>query len=83
MSSWKKEWSDLSKQMTQLKEDCFHFDIVPPEFGNIVTIEKELSEAEEMWQLFEDFDNKLLSFEKLKWLDFRKELFQFQDFYLS
>ena len=49
MSSWKKEWSALSKHMVQLKEDCFHFEMEPPEFGNITTIEQELKKAEEMW----------------------------------
>ena len=43
MSSWKNDWSALSKKMIQLKEDCFHFEIEPPDFQSIQTIEKDLT----------------------------------------
>ena len=65
------EFDELLKTATQLKSDCEHFGLPPPEFPLVDELQADISKHEEMWSLYEEFSNGLDELCKEDWISFR------------
>ena len=51
--------------------DCSHFDVGDQEFPLVTELEQDISQYEEMWKLYEEFNLDLETMSQQDWISFR------------
>ena len=77
------EWTSILEAKNRILEDCSHFGIKEPSFPKLEEIDADLSKHEEMWGLFEEFNNSLRDMSNEEWIIFRSKNYRFEEFLAS
>eukprot|EP01116_Phalansterium_solitarium_P024804 TRINITY_DN91_c0_g1_i3.p1 TRINITY_DN91_c0_g1~~TRINITY_DN91_c0_g1_i3.p1 ORF type:complete len:4095 (+),score=2036.97 TRINITY_DN91_c0_g1_i3:208-12492(+) len=74
------EFDALVKVGEAIVTDCATFDMQPPDFVGVATINEDIKMYEEAWNMYSEFSAAVAQFSNEPWLTFRNKLFQFEDF---
>lgn len=77
MRAWRQQWKDIEEKVNLIQRDHDHFELVRPEFGQLVAIQTELSQQEVVWDIFDNFQLKVDLLGKEDWLSYRTKVYTF------
>lgn len=80
MKEWKANWQVLEGKISELSKDCAHFDVKESDIPTLDVLRAEMAEEEAGWQLYDEYQTSVESYENEDWLSTRGKLFNFQDF---
>ena len=75
----KQEWEEIKTSKEKVIGDCSHFGIQQPEFEQYAEVEKDLTKTEQMWAMYEEFNNELDQMAKEEWIVFRSKIYKFEE----
>ncbi|CAM1329611.1 Uncharacterised protein at_DN1743, partial [Pycnogonum litorale] len=75
----REEFDALVETKNKLVSDCSHFALPEPEFPKFDGLEKDLRSHEEIWLMFEDFNNSMQSLAKEEWIVLRSKVYLFEE----
>jgi dynein heavy chain 2 len=77
MRSWRQQWKTIEEKVNQIWKDHDHFEMNRPTFPQLETIQSELAQQEQVWELYDQFTAKVDELGKEDWLAYRTKLYTF------
>jgi len=80
VKSGRTEFDELKTRADQIVQQAKYFQMPEPNFAAVEDMEQDVHDFEEMWNLYETFDNELTELASEEWRVFRTNAFKFEDY---